>query len=743
MGCRRVSAGSWLALLALAVGCSDGSATSVAVAPTDDVAHTAAMDGGVARLPDGGGFDSPAPDDDVSSASADAEADDAPLFSWPDLPAPSTGDGGGAGGGDPVPAPPTPRAQPDPCLDESETNHSMHGTPGNDVIHGSPGRDVIFGGDGDDVIDGGGGDDVICGGNGEDHIVGGDGADYIDGGYGNDTLEGGDGDDVIHGRAGSDVIRGGRQDDHLYGDLLDDDLYGEDGNDVLIGGHGNDFMHGGDGNDWMRGDTGHDTFIGGRGFDAASFSTAMPPGQALAAASGPAPEGVLVDFNRHPNPDDDERLWNDLRERGFEAAEIVRSGLASGDGAREALMGIEAVIGSHFNDTLIATSAAQRLYGLYGDDALRGPAGTTMDGGPGADTCNDARCDPAGEAPGRPSGPIVFVDGNTHDTGIGVLGSAGDGSDQLSVVLDDHTVAVSMPTGTLTPGTGCVWRDRMQPNVVLCRLPSAPRYLMAYGGDGDDQITVVGSLPRDLSAHLGGGRGDDTLIGSAGDDVLFSGPDGRDTLVGNGGDDALLSESPAMDPMTRGPEYAGGVDHLDGGPGNDQLVSDYPCGGHFFVGGPGIDIAGFRRSTGTQRPFFGISAQLGGRSAVRQPFYGRAFNPDRCSLDPWGTHIGGDLEILEGADGDDRLYGNDENNTIWGWGGDDTMVGYDGNDELSAHDGNDELFGGDGRDTLLGGAGFDRIHARDGAPDARLDCGPNEGHLDDSDPSDPTATRCR
>lgn len=728
----------------LSLGCSGGGAgTSAVDAPTDDVALVGRMDGRVTPAMDGGGvgFDAPAPGD-AASAGVDAEADDA-LFSWPDLPSPALGDAAAPDAEEPAAAPPSARLQPDPCLDEAETNHHMHGTPGNDVIVGSPGRDVIFGGNGDDVIDGRGGNDVICGGSGEDRIVGGDGADYIDGGDGNDVLEGGADRDIIHGRAGSDEIHGGGDNDLLFGDLLDDDLYGDGGNDVLIGGHGTDFLHGGEDDDFLRGDTGHDTFVGGRGTDAVSFSTAMPPGQSLGEGLGPAPEGVYVDFNRHPNPEDDARLWSDLRERGFEAAELVRAGLASGDGAREALMGIEAVIGSHFNDILIANSASQRLHGLYGDDLLRGPT-TRLDGGPGADTCNDAPCDPVGESPGRPTGAIVFVDGNSRDTGLGVIGSRGTEADLLSIELDERTTAVSSsdPGVVLTPGAGCQWPDRARRNTVTCRFPFRPQYVMAFGGDGDDDITVAGSLPRDLSAHVGGGNGNDTLVGSAGDDVLFSGPTGRDTLLGNGGDDALLSESPTMDPMTRGERYEGGGDRLDGGPGNDQLVSDYPCGGHTFIGGPGNDIAGFRRSTGTRRPFFGISAQLGGPAATRQAFYGRAFNPERCALDPWATRLAGDLEILEGADGDDRLFGNDERNTIWAWGGDDLVQGYGGNDELAGHDGNDEIYGGEGRDTLMGNQGFDRIHARDGEADARIDCGPEAGRLEDSDPSDPAPNRC-
>ena len=732
MGHRRLLAWCAGALLA---SCSGDTVTSAVIdgpggspdASTDRPSATL-PDGAVVPLdatPDMDGVGVPA----VKDGSTPAEDDTPPP--WPDLPVPSSDTGTPVS---PAPPQPMPRAQPDPCATLRPT---IRGTDGPDTLHGTPGDDVIFGGDGDDVIAGGGGDDIICGGNGEDRIDGGAGADYIDGGAHNDVLTGGSGPDVIHGRAGSDLIRGGEGNDALFGDLLDDDLYGDAGDDVLIGGHGTDFLHGGTGDDWLRGDTGHDDFVGGEGADVVSFTTASPPGQNLSENS-PGPEGVIVDLTARLTRED--VAWEHLADHRLSAAEISRAGVASGDGVREALLGVEGVVGSHFDDVLIASAPHQRLYGVYGNDTLRGPAGAALDGGPGADTCNGSRCDAAGEPPGRGSSPIIFVDGNARDTGVGVLGGAA--SDAFTVIVGDGTAVVSSSGSELTPGTGCAWIDPSIHAVVTCAFATSPRYLVGYGGAGDDRFTLVGGAPRDMTSHVSGGDGDDTLVGGEGEDVFFTGPTGRDSLFGNGGDDALLSESPAMNPTTRGEAYAGGGDRLDGGEGNDQLVSDYPCGAHSFVGGPGIDIAGFRRSTGSRPPYYGISAQLGGPAEVEQMFHGQAFNPERCARVPWATSLAGDLEVLEGADGDDNLFGNDNNNVIWGWGGDDTLVGYGGNDVLAGHLGRDELFGGDGRDTLLGGGGFDRLHARDGAADARLDCGSDRGRLETRDDSDPPGSGC-
>jgi uncharacterized delta-60 repeat protein len=70
--------------------------------------------------------------------------------------------------------------------------------------------------------------------------------------------------------------------------------------------------------------------------------------------------------------------------------------------------------------------------------------------------------------------------------------------------------------------------------------------ILAYGGPGNDAISVVGGVrtPALLDGGAGndvlfGGGGDDVLVGGEGRDVLF-GLQGRDTLVGGAGIDLLL-----------------------------------------------------------------------------------------------------------------------------------------------------------------------------------------------------------
>jgi Ca2+-binding RTX toxin-like protein len=567
---------------------------------------------------------------------------------------------------------------------------------GDHTIVGTEGRDLIVGTAGDDEIWGKGGADVICAGEGEDTVHGGDGDDYIDGGGDNDKLFGDAGNDLIHGRGGSDVIHGGGGDDQLFGDILDDHIFGDEGNDLLVGGHGTDILNGGPGNDYLRGDTGNDAFIGGEGTDIASFATAMPPGQGdTVGRPRNAVNGVKVDFT------------NECADAGDIGGNQRHDGCANGDGGNEPLDGIEIVIGSPYDDAFIAGGKRVRFIGGYGDDRCDGnPCGAALPPGAGGKVF------------------VTLASESARDTGLVVRGTKS--SDNIDIVEQDGHFRVRSNAGTpLYAGPGC----RDEGADVICKPKHVLRWIAAWMDDGSDVVKLAeaagGSarFPIDMTAHVNGGNGDDFLHGGDEEDVFFSGPTGEDHLFGNRGDDALLSESrkwPKKDcsGMTKQQQaddarctedkpdaahYSDGADDLFGGPGNDQLVSDYPCGGHHFSGGGGKDIAGFARSGR-----FAIHAQLAGRASVVKSFHGRAFNPQLCGVAK-GTRFADDLEILEAADGNDELWGNDDANIIWGREGDDRIHGLDGNDTLEGLLGDDSLFGGAGEDKLLGARGNNRL----------------------------------
>jgi Ca2+-binding RTX toxin-like protein len=147
----------------------------------------------------------------------------------------------------------------------------------------------------------------------------------------------GSGDDMAYGAGGDDDLRGGTGRDVLIGGDGDDWLFGDAGDDLLQGGAGDDVLFDTGGNDRIE---------GGAGFDAVSYDGAAA--------------GVHVDLHYQ--------------------------GQNTGGGGIDILIGIEAVIGTAFTDTLIGTAGDNQLEGGSGDDWLFSGAGSdVMIGGDGHD----------------------------------------------------------------------------------------------------------------------------------------------------------------------------------------------------------------------------------------------------------------------------------------------------------------------------------------------------------------------
>ena len=183
------------------------------------------------------------------------------------------------------------------------------------------------------VIRGGPGDDVLIGAGRDQKVLAGAGDDRVCTGGGNDVVRGGPGDDIVHGDGRGDRLFGEAGADRLYGDILDDHLFGGSGDDALLGGHGVDKMYGGEGNDLLRGGTNRDCFYGEAGANTASFATATPPGEGGSGTTA----GVVVDLAAP--------IKGGCPRRG--------TGRADGDGAGEALSGIQFVVGSAFDDSAV------------------------------------------------------------------------------------------------------------------------------------------------------------------------------------------------------------------------------------------------------------------------------------------------------------------------------------------------------------------------------------------------------
>ncbi|SDY83415.1 calcium-binding protein [Nitrosomonas sp. Nm33] len=213
-------------------------------------------------------------------------------------------------------------------------------------ITGSAYNDTLTGDGNYNTLDGGKGNDWLVGGLGYDSLNGGDGNDHLDGGEDDDNLTGGQGDDVLQGGTGFDratywdaissvtvnlatgTASGGAGNDTLTGiegitaSGYNDTLIGDNSNNELNGGDGDDTVNGGDGDDTLRGEWGNDVLQGGNGFDWANYDSAS--------------SAVTVD---------------------------LAAGTSSGGAGNDTLNGIEGIVGSSYNDTLISGPAGASLKG--------------------------------------------------------------------------------------------------------------------------------------------------------------------------------------------------------------------------------------------------------------------------------------------------------------------------------------------------------------------------------------------
>ncbi len=250
-----------------------------------------------------------------------------------------------------------------------------------------------------------------------------------------DVLKGTAKADVIVGLGGNDTVRSLNGSDLVCGGSGNDKLHGGAGYDRIQGAAGNDQLFGEGGNDDLWGQEGDDSLNGGSGFNFAFFADAQ--------------NGVEVDLS--------------ARE-------------ATGEGT-DALVGIQGVFGSDFDDTLVGDTASNQFEGLEGDD--------TIDGGGGFfDAASYFYA----------TGPV------TLDLTAGT--ATGAGTDTLTDIQVVH---------------GSNFNDSLTGD-------ANPNYIES--GPGDDTIAGL--------------DGDDTLVGEEGDDTIDAG-NGNDTVDGGPGTDACVN----------------------------------------------------------------------------------------------------------------------------------------------------------------------------------------------------------
>lgn len=248
----------------------------------------------------------------------------------------------------------------------SDNPDTLLGTVLADTLLALGSDDLLFGYDGNDLLNGGDGDDFLYGGSGDDTMVGGAGEDFFYGQSGNDvvsyasasvgltlnltdTMEStGDARGDFFFSIEAFVLSG--FDDVLIGTNAAQRANGGAGNDLLQGFGGADRLGGDAGNDTLDGGAGADTLIGGGGFDTASYASSSA--------------AISLD--------------------------LAQLALATGDAAGDALLDLDAVVMTAFNDVLLLAGTIRQGDGGAGDDDLTDTTGAnTLMGGAGNDILRD------------------------------------------------------------------------------------------------------------------------------------------------------------------------------------------------------------------------------------------------------------------------------------------------------------------------------------------------------------------
>ena len=428
----------------------------------------------------------------------------------------------GGGGDDKIYGGPSPAD-----VDKGDDDMGLGGLTNADTLHGDGGNDMLFGGVGADTLRGGAGDDVL------------------NGGAGNDTFWGGHGSDMIYADAADRIIHGNQPDnftadgtattpatpanesEEMEGDVdtlsyargeegiartLGSDGTGAadatDGSNVLIMGIEN--IIGTQGDDTLTGDAGDNIIEGHEGGDTLD--------------GGANPADGMGDTLSYEHSDDWVRVT--LNDTG---AATTSRGHASGDTASN----FENVMGSAFDDDLTGNDAANRLWGLGGDDTIEGGAGNdTIEGGAGADDLDGG-----------------YADGDTATDGNQLNSEA----NTLSYAMSDAGVTVNLMTASASGGhaagdTIATYEELRPTDDDDGNEVDVATFANITGSKYDDRLTG-----DHQDNHLTGGEGDDTLRGGTSD----AGATPRVHISTTAGVPAPITG----DVLTGGP----GADVLDGG----------------------------------------------------------------------------------------------------------------------------------------------------------------------------------
>ena len=452
--------------------------------------------------------------------------------------------------------------------------------------------------------------------------------------------------------------------------------YGNDSDNVITGGSGNDTLFGG---------AGADQFIGGAGYDIAGYTDSK--------------QAVSINLKTG-----------------------VHSGIAAGD----TYTGIEAIMGSNFNDTFV------------GDGS-----GIDFNGGAGVDTVDYS---------GSTAGVTVHVRSGT--------GAAGTGGDAEGTILADVETVIGsafndvLSAGPYSTAVGIRLEGGAGDDIYNINMGQTPAIIeQADGGNDEVRVSVINASGTVLAANverltyvgtgvfIGYGNDSDNIItGGSGNDTLYGGA-GADQFIGGAGYDVAgytdSKEAVTINLRTgvhtgiaAGDTYTG-IEAIRGSNFNDIFY-----GGSSSMlqdGAGGQDLVTYEQSDGAVTIDLtngtDIGAAAGHTYANIEMFQGSNFNDTlsgsglndifiggagadvidgRAGLDSafyitsaTGISINLQTQINQGGDAEGDVLLNIEH--VLGSHFNDVLVGDTGVNYLEGGLGNDVIDGGDGNDFLYGG----------------------------------------
>jgi Ca2+-binding RTX toxin-like protein len=412
-------------------------------------------------------------------------------------------------------------------------------------------------------------------------------------------------------------------------------------NDVLTGTPGDDTIDGGAGLDTMKGGAGNDTYVVG---DTGDIVVEEAGAGTDTVAFKYVGTDIVFGSAEYSLPDNVENLTfanypvanilNQITGNGNALDNVITGSVSSytGDSTFDDLTR-NTLSGGGGNDVLIGAAYGDGLDGGDGNDTLRGMTGNdTLNGGVGADQLIGGAGDDLYQM-------LDDVDQITE--------RSGEGNDTVRTSLNDYTLAANVENLILTGVSAVIGNGNDLPNVL----------------QGEDTLT---------GRRLNGGAGDDTLMGG----WAIS-----DTLAGGSGNDVYRLNS---------------VEQLD------DLVIEEAGGGtdDVYANVLGAKYGACTVPAGVEN--FTLSGDYGFGTILGNDLDNVLTVSPRMHVDYSNMTRYGNGYYYTGAD------------DIQGAGGNDTLYGTYVADTLSGGEGDDVFFSGGGNDVLKGDAGADTYNISSG-----------------------------